>query len=294
MRRSSTILACLAAVVPSAPAFAQEADNPLEMAPASQWVADYGEDSCTLSRAFQAGEDRAVLHIRQSRPNEMPEIVIVSDTLSPTGQNPRVRFEPDEGWYDPFEAVLLDDPSARGARFRDVLRQNALKPKDEPWGPWPEQERDAREESITSLSINALFARTVRLNTGDMHRPMNAMRACMDDLVKGWGLDPEIEASLSRPVQPINLAAWVGRSVEKYPTDMLRAGKSGAVKVHLIVGADGKPERCLPGSAEPSFQKAACESLMKYARFEPALAADGKPVASHFSTTIVYSIPNHR
>jgi hypothetical protein len=38
------------------------------------------------------------------------------------------------------------------------------------------------------------------------------------------------------------------------------------------------------------FDEHACKTSMRYARFEPALDANGVPVASFFMTTVVYQV----
>ena len=38
------------------------------------------------------------------------------------------------------------------------------------------------------------------------------------------------------------------------------------------------------------FQQVACDTLMRYARFDPALDADGNTIASFYTTTIQYRV----
>ena len=113
---------------------------------------------------------------------------------------------------------------------------------------------------------------------------MEAMRACLRELVAHWGLDPDAQAALSRAVTPVGQADWQRRILEAYPRDMLRQGKSASVPTRLIVGPDGRPTAC-KAVAEPSFEQATCANMIRYARFEPALDAAGLPVASYFITT---------
>ena len=137
-----------------------------------------------------------------------------------------------------------------------------------------------------------MFEPTLTLGTGRMRAPMEAMRACLHDLVTRWGLDATAQDTLSRKATPIDQIGWARQTMEHYPTDMLRVGKSARLPIRLLVGTDGKPTACvaLEGFAEPSFERAACTSAMRYARFESALDANGQPVASYFVTTIVYTV----
>jgi hypothetical protein len=273
-----------------APRGAQAADATLEMAPSSDWVVDYADDRCALRRAFAAGDEQATLELRQYAPGDNLEIIVVSSTPARIRSEPRVRIEPDEDWYDPPDAMLLDVAAGHGVMYTDNLRPAALKSDGQPYAPWSEQDRDAREQAITGLTLAGTFEPALTLGTGRLREPMDAMRACLHQLVTHWGLDATAQDTLSRKATPIDQMGWARQTMEQYPTDMLRAGKSARLPIRLLVGTDGKPTACvaLEGFAEPSFERAACASAMRYARFEPALDASGQPVASYFVTTIIY------
>ncbi len=125
-----------------------------------------------------------------------------------------------------------------------------------------------------------------------MDRPLAAMRTCLDDLLTQLGVDPAQQGALSRLPKPANLKDWSQKVQESYPVDMVRAGRSALVHIRLIVGADGKPASCIPDkqSAETSFGEYACATSMRYARFEPALDANGAPVASLYTTMLIYQL----
>jgi hypothetical protein len=59
-----------------------------------------------------------------------------------------------------------------------------------------------------------------------------------------------------------------------------------------MIATDGKPSSCdvQIEAPSPSFQKTACDVLMRYAKFEPALDAQGQPIASYFITGILYRL----
>ena len=166
---------------------------------------------------------------------------------------------------------------------------------DPPWTdpPWTDQERDLRERSITGLLVLDIFERDFQLQTGEMHAPMEAMRTCLDELLTHWGLDTKAQRTLSRQVAPVKQSEWSRRVVANYPIDMLRAGRSADIHIRLMVGADGTPTACMPYDSTPgndSFERSACAWSMQFARFEPALDANGTPVASYYTTTIFYRV----
>lgn len=286
------VSAALASSALPNPAFA--ADGPLAMTPTSNWSVDYAEDSCALRRTFESGGDKMGLELRQLAPGDDFEVVLVSTTLSRTSAAPRARFEPDSGWFKPLFHRLLDSQSSHGVGYTDSLRPNALKPFGETPPAWAPEERIAREQAVTALTVGGSFEREITLQTGSMHQPLAALRKCMDDLVTQWGLDPQVQATLSRAAQPVDQMGWARRIMQNYPRDMLRANKSARVPIRVIVGADGKPASCAASmrQAEPSFEQAACAATIEYARFVPALDASGTPVPSIFATTVVYAISN--
>ncbi len=273
------------------PAHAAER-QPLVLAPSSQWVVDYAEDSCAMRRTFGTGDATATLQLSAIGPSEGFELTIVSDAVSQTGGTARVRYGADEDWFRPMGSFVVNPGDQHGVVFSDSLRPAALKPRDEAWPSWPDAERDAREDAVTEISIAGSLAPELTLRTGAMHEPMEAMRACTRELVTHWGLDPAVQETLSRKVQPVQQMDWSRRILGNYPQAMLREGKSGRVPIRAIVGTDGKPTSCVArkGVADPAFEQAACTDMMRYARFEPALDADGRPVVTYWTSTIVYQV----
>jgi TonB family protein len=262
------------------------------MTPSTNWVLDYAEDSCALRRNFESSGEQATLELRQFGPGDSVQVILVSDTLSRTGRAPRVRFEPDDDYFEPMASLLLDDGQLGGVMYSDTLRPPALKGREAPDGDWPEGEREARERAITGLSVTGSFERALTLRTGTLGEPMKAMRTCLDELLTHWGLDAAAQRTRSRPVKPIDQMTWAKRVRDSYPTEMLRANKSGRVNIRLIVGPDGRPSSCIPqkGSANFAFEEHACKMAMQYARFEPALDAAGSPIPSFISTAIIYQV----
>lgn len=291
MGESRFLAAALALALCAAPTGAQAAGEPLEMAPSSAWVMDYGEDSCALRRVFKAGEDEVLLQLRAYGPSESFQVMVSSATLEARDVQPKVRFDPDEGFAEPPGPLYFDEPQSDGLIYNDSLLPNARKkaPRLVP-EEWPASEREARERAVASLTIDEGFRRPLVLKTGAMHQPMNAMRACLDELLGHWGLDANVQRTLSRPAMPLEGEKWVRRIQEAYPKEMLRKRRSGVAALRLIVGVDGKPTSCIPNkdSIDSAFDAHACEITMRHARFEPALDAGGRPTASFWTTRIVY------
>lgn len=261
------------------------------MAPASNWVADYGEDSCALRRVFSAGEDRVTLELSQMGPGDVFHVSVVSGTLARSNALPRVRFEPDPAFVAPQSPALVGNRDLRGVTYKASLRAGADKPDpSQPQPDWPTADREAREKSVTGLWIAESFRRTLLLETGSMHEPMTAMRACIDELVTHWGLDPAALRTLSRPPAPVDQRVWQRRVLEAYPDAMARDNRGGTVHIRLILGSDGRPTTCLFDKARshPTLAQPACDAIVKHGRFAPALDASGQPIASYWATTVEY------
>lgn len=272
------------------PVAASAKDGPLVMAPASAWVLDRAEDSCAVRRVFKGGEDEVLLELRQFGPEQGFQVTLVSNTLTRTGTEPRVRFDPDDDFHWPA-AYFFEGDTAQGVLYSDSLRPNAMKTlRVQP--EWPEAEREARELAITDLTVAGTFERDIKLQTGRMFAPMADLRDCTDVLLERWGMDADIYRTASRKAEPVGMSGWVRRIQENYPKEHLDAMRSGMAMIRLIVGPNGKPTSCITNKDAPdhAFDEQACDIVMRYARFEPALDANGVPTEDFWSTKIYYQI----
>ncbi len=141
-----------------------------------------------------------------------------------------------------------------------------------------------------SFQLRGAFSRTVELPLGPMDKPIEALHQCIDELMTHWGIDVEAHKTLSRPVRPINLRE-VGRMID-YPPQMLRQNMPGVVNIRLSVDERGRTTAChiqMPLS-DPSFEETSCADIQHAVEFEPALDKDGKPIASYWTTRVVFGI----
>lgn len=291
MGESRFIVAGLALAL-GATATGARADEPLELAPSSAWVMDYADDSCALKRTFQAGDQHALLQLRQIGPGDSFEVTVASGTLAAKNEKLQVRFEPDDEFTQPVAAFYFDGNEFDAMVYNDSFRSPALRALTPPYPDWPEADREARERAITGLSIKGGFERPLLLKTGAMHPAMNAMRTCLDELLNHWGLDAAVQRTLSRRPKPLDQLAWAKKIQAAYPAEMLRKGRSGLANIRMIVGSDGKPTACIPNKDAPdrAFDEHTCEVMMRFAKFEPALDANGQPTASFWTTTVTYMV----
>ena len=73
---------------------------------------------------------------------------------------------------------------------------------------------------------------------------------------------------------------------------MVRRRGEAFFRLLVLVDAAGAPTRCTAPekTAEEVFKQAACGVIMQSARFEPAIDAEGTPIASFYSMAMTYSL----
>ena len=268
--------------------------------PSSPWVLDYADERCTLARNFGNVNDTILLRIDSFGSWSNFHLTIAGRAL------PRLSTPARPGGYR-----LTGDSESRDARLLfgtlgadktaavslDIYFAPFVGRRD--WERMSDNEKDADRKRIASMlpeferkvdTIRVSLGRgsPVELHVGSMAEPLAAMRTCIADLYKSWGMDPELEHSLSRHARPI--PTTVKHVQRDYPGAALMQGLSAYVPVRLMIDSSGKATSCVVQSPEAGedFKQAVCDNLS--GKFEPALDADGHPVASMFNTSVVYLV----
>lgn len=273
----------------AAPAFA--AKEPLSLARQQKWIVNYDDDSCHLLNAFGTGEDQLTLRLTEYEPGDRFTLTLYGDSLASkvAGSSVKLAFGP--------QTVLRPHDSMNGfsGKFPMVIISDTLDFLDRvfaPQLPSPPPVTPDQEASITDLGFQYGRKPPVRLELGSMAAPMRAMHACTSDLVKSWGLDPDVQAKLSRRATPKGSpATWV--TSNDYPAKPLRKGQSGLVRFRLDIDESGHPTGCyiqLKLQAT-DFDKLTCDLLAKRAEFDPALDANRRPVKSYYVNAVHWVPP---
>ncbi|MGB3797375.1 MAG: energy transducer TonB [Alteraurantiacibacter sp.] len=292
------VLAALALPGVAQPAFAQDRKVLL---PSSNWELHYDTDSCVLRRGFGGEGEGIFFELRQFAPGVSYQLLVVSGDFAVRDDSPTLRYGSDTDTFAPGNALVVEyDNGVEGVILNDNMFPAATKAEIQELD---EEERasryrsmmldkaalSARESVVNSITLGDVFGEDITLKTGDMRAPMDAMRACTDDMVTRWGFDPAIQKTLSRPAMPRNSHRLARRVQENYPRSMRTSGTTARVQIRLDIDAQGYVSGChfqLPVKQE-AFRNDACNSL-KLARFEPAHDADGNPIASYWSSAISY------
>jgi TonB family protein len=305
-KKLSLVGLCVAALLPGI-ASADEDEEPLVLKPSSRWHVNYADDSCRMMRMFGEGDEESAFVIERYGPTDSFFMLVGGKPLKAARHvDTALRFGPDgyefdrstkEGEFGEHSPAVM----ASGMRLVATPDADEYQSYNERFDPEKEaQDTDLFEQEITPeqeaaiswLEIRRGRARPIRLELGSMGPPMEAMRQCIDELLTHWGIDLEAHREITRAVVPkANPARWVRSS--DYPLNLVRKGAQGLVQFRLSVGADGVPTQChIQASTRPEgFDKAVCNALMRRARFEPALDAEGRPIASYWRSAVSFEMP---
>lgn len=94
------------------------------------------------------------------------------------------------------------------------------------------------------------------------------------------------------PASPRDMTGtWL--SANDYPTAALRELRSGRTSFKITVGTDGRATNCAvtASSGSRDLDDAACTTIMRRARFIPAIDAHGDPIEGQWSSTMSWTIP---
>lgn len=262
----------------------------VEYTPAGPWTVDYAEDSCSLSRSFTDGERDVWTEFHRIAPVGQARFSVGSSHLELTDRNPHISIFPAR---EPFEigaeTFVSRDESVRA--FITMLPLDLLQssPPEDPLS--AEVDSSDGLPKTAGIQIANVFDETIVLHTGEMDAPLQAMDACMADLVRTWGIEPEeLQQAVTLPESVLD-ERWRARVRNHYPRTGLRRSRNTAFPVILLVGPDGRVARCRSPNAlgDEDFEAVACAALVEYARFEPAKDAAGEPTYGFWFTNMIYA-----
>lgn len=103
---------------------------------------------------------------------------------------------------------------------------------------------------------------------------------------------PPPPPSLARGASTRNERRWASRIQENYPSRALREEVEGTVGVRVTVTDKGRATNCqvTASSGSSVLDQAACRGMERYARFNPALDAQGNETSGTYSTRITYRL----
>ncbi|CDO35115.1 energy transducer TonB [Novosphingobium sp. KN65.2] len=257
--------------------------------PASKWVVNYADKACMLLRKFGTDESPFLLRMHSYGSRNHFEFSLAGKDLNGirSGTNAGIAFGPGETLaIDRLQAGNLEG-YGKSFLFSGAFERRKTEFEEEGLtvSPDPDPEFEKAVDRIALVS----GPRRIVLHTGKMDAPLKAMRQCVDAMMESWGLDPKVQATLSRPTKPESVEKMVRRISAHYPLGMAMTGRQGRVNVRAMIDAQGMPTKCevTQSYSERAFDELACQIIRETA-FEPALDAKGQPTPSFYQQTILY------
>ncbi|HTN15036.1 MAG TPA: energy transducer TonB [Sphingomonadaceae bacterium] len=296
LRQLSGIFLLVLSAVPQV----AESKTPTVLDPAGAWTLDYAPERCSLIRRFGDDEKSVVLQI-DSYGSRRQFRILVSGDYVPSSNKPSglidYKFTPDQDYRRNQSALLGKSGKSNlttfGASFlpADVANPDISKMSQEEINrrsAGMEEIQPEFEQAIDSITLQLSQAQEIELRLGKMAKPLAALRTCVDDLYRSWGLDPVLQRS--RTKSPIPDLKSIKKALSYYPPKMVRNGISAYLSVRIMVDAQGQASSCVVQNetVDNAFKSAVCDSLA--GRFEPALDADGKPMAGIYHTNVIFML----
>lgn len=292
LRLASGVLAALAmsAMFCLGAARAAEAKR---LAPAEPWNVHYENESCKLLRSFGQGDESITMELTRFAPGDAFQFIVFGKSLMnlENAHSVKVSF----GDFPPQERTSLSFAKDKNGQLALILGGMTLRslpslPMAERRGPISYQVSPEDEAAVKTITIASRQITTQILETGSLRAAMAALRKCNNDVVRSWGIDPELQLR-SRLIPIGNPGNWA--TFNDFPSTALRDARSGIVNFRLLVDAAGMPSACFIqrsiGSAD--FDRITCELLTRRARFSPATDSEGKPVAHYYVNSIRWAVP---
>lgn len=285
-KRALLTILCASSV--ALPSIAHSKDH--RLSPSSQWIMNYADDSCQLTRSFGTGEERVVIQILRYEPGDPFDLVFVGDLIGDrrgpqdvwlqfgTAGSPRYMVAmpgKSGGISSIFLSGRLDNRDLSGVDW-DTASRLSIAEYQRQFGVPP-----AVETAVNTVTLR-IASRTIVLELGSMEKPMASLRGCTSQLVRAWGLDPDEQARLTfQPKPATGKETWLTH--EDYPKEFDQKGEQAIIRYRLMVDAAGNPTDCAiqASIARVNFAQFTCNALKKRAKFRPALDANGKAVPSY-------------
>jgi hypothetical protein len=298
MTKRTAFVASLAILVQPMPAWS--ADEARVLAPSSAWTLDFADERCSLIREFGEGDEKTRLQI-DSYGTKFGYRVLISGglvqaaTVAPVTEV-RVGYSPDAGERERFYAMAGTSGDDKAISFTQgflpdprTIDAALLVP-----APTSEQQRTLDrlasefEGRVTNVTVQFARRKPLQLQTGNMAAPFAAMHKCVDDLIASWGFDPATHWARTRA--PLLRPETVREVQRNYPAARAARGMGAFVPVRVSVDETGKATQCVVQVAvvDEDFKRTVCEGLL--GSYDPALDAEGKPVASFLHVSTIYQI----
>ncbi|WP_374410900.1 hypothetical protein [Novosphingobium colocasiae] len=263
----------------------QAKQSEIALKPLTAWNAEWAENSCRLQRLF--GEPNAPVLLRMVQYDLSPSLEFVV-----TGKAIR-RIS------DGYLTIAFGNGSPLKVWAKNAVQQDGVRSlvfsssieSKRQQDPKVHDEKGADKfdaafiATVDRVTLESKFGR-IALYTGNLSKPVSAMATCMDDLLRGWGLDPVQQRrakQFAKPQDGYDLVRRVATMLPPVPPER----SEGLIHLSVLVTAAAEVAQCKVSQSynESPRDDAACNAVRK-TRFEPALDFDGTPMTSMLDITL--------
>lgn len=247
VRVTSLCFALLAATAASAQ------PQPVALAPAGPWKADFADDRCILTRPYAGGT--ASHHLALLFFPATQRVVTRLTNLE------KVR----ESHYDKALVSIDGKPVRRDFNLSLRSGEKGVAVRELHF----EDFRTNLANTKRNVHIDAGKRGVIDVELGDFSKPLNVVQTCLDDLHKRLGIDPvEARAVVTQPYRDIFSFITLPDGGEMYTTLLYWVTPEGSVDQCRVIKT----------TTSAKAGERMCADLMKKAKFEPARNAAGQPV----------------
>ena len=294
--------ACVCLVAPTS-ALAQDAEAS-KLPPSSNWHLDGSEDRCRLARSFGEGENKIAILIDQDEPSDTIDLTISGAAMKDIDWEKPIDLvfgdlEPitledfQDGSLEGYGPALLKNDINLGETNADEEERSTNKREDDRYAQAGllGLETD-RFESVQTFSLVQGDETLIGLQIPNFHSALKALDFCSETFVTHWGLDLEAQKTRLRGPVMTNFDIVVRRILKTYSRAALRAGEQGTIRFRVLVDAQGAVTDCQHSAATQveALRPKICKEL-QWAKFDPAIGADGQPIPSYYAGKVRYAIP---
>ncbi|TYC90024.1 TonB family protein [Novosphingobium sp. BW1] len=265
----------------------------------SPWNVDWADNACVLQRMYGEGDEGVLLRFMNFTPDYTYQIQLTGGPakLNLPQRDIRVSFAPFPFYEtgamaakvdDTYDSVLFSTQIALDHDEFDRMdadqRRSALAKGEEPARHFVRPIAGEIERVHVDLG-----PRTLTFNIGALEKPLAALRTCTRDLLRKWGVDPDVQDLVASEAHPVGDGELRRQMGLKFPRNLARKGAQARVNVVVTLDPRGNVKGCrVPLSQnDPRFDELVCERVDKLT-FEPARLADGTPVTSYWALTTTF------
>lgn len=148
-----------------------------------------------------------------------------------------------------------------------------------------------RVAAAQSVTVFAGDRAMIEIMLPQAQQAVVALRACVDNALREWGIDPAAIAAL-RTTPLANPAEVVSHT--DYPAAAIREGRQGSTLVRMTLDETGRVTECVPvvSSGHVILDVRTCAVFRERLRATPATGADGRPAPSAIVTRMRWVLPD--